>query len=64
MTGQELRIKREAAGMSRTELGRQMGFTGTPRRINNRIYDYEVQRRNMTPAIEILIQLILENHSK
>lgn len=64
MTGEELKKMREEAGLSRTRLGMKMGFTGTAGRINNRIYDYEAERRSITPAIETLLRMILEEEAR
>jgi len=63
MSGEELKKMREEAGLSRTSLGIKMGFTGTNGRINNRVYDYEAERRSITPAVETLVRMILKEES-
>lgn len=63
MTGEELKRIRESAGLSRSELGYKMGFTGSIGRINNRIYDYESERRGITAATEELFRMILKENT-
>lgn len=57
----EMRVR---AGLSRTQLGIKMGYTGAPKRVNNRVYDFEVGRRAIGTATRTLLQILLENRAK
>ena len=64
MTGEELKEMRVRAGLSRTELGVKIGYTGEPKRINNRVYDFEVGRRAIGTATATLLRILLENQTQ
>lgn len=65
MTGKELKLLRENAGLTRTELAQKMGLPGsTPQRQNLRIYDYESGRRNILSHTEVLIRMILKKETE
>lgn len=59
MTGDDLKQKRQAANLSRKDLGVLMGYKIRP---NQRVQDFESGRRGITLATATLINLIFKNH--
>jgi transcriptional regulator with XRE-family HTH domain len=65
MTGEEMKLLREKAGLTRLEMAEKMGLVGTaPHRLQQRIYDFESGRRNIGPQMGTLIEMILEEETE
>lgn len=65
MTGEKMKSLREKAGLTRLEMATKMGLTGAiPHRLQQRIYDFESGRRNISSQIGTLIEMIFEEETE
>lgn len=65
MTGEKMKLLREKAGLTRLEMAEKMGLIGTiPHRLQQRVYDFESGRRNISSQMGTLIEMILEEETE